>query len=122
MEEAIEELVDQPTGNACAADGGHFFGRIRRCVFVDGRGEPRRYGAPFSSDVEGQVVDGAVEPGEAIDVFIVVEGGTGHSEPLVGEGILQLLNLALLFKVVFLDFAILIFCLIIRLHSGHDLD
>lgn len=110
MEEAIEDLIDEPAGDARATYGGHLFGWISRGVFINGRSEPRRYGAPFSPDIEGKVVDRAVKAREAVDVLVVVKGGSGLSKALVGERVLKLLHLGFFIKVILLYFPIFIFC------------
>lgn len=70
--------------------------------------EPGRDGAPFAADVEGQVINGAVQAREAAHVFVVVERGAGLGEPLVGEGVLQLLHLRLFVEIVFFHLAVFI--------------
>lgn len=108
MEETIEQFVNEPSGDACAAYGGHLLGKVGRCVFIDSGSEPGRYRAPFTANIKGEVVDCAVQTGEAIDVFIVVEGGSGLGQALMGECILELLDLGFFVEVVFFDFTIFV--------------
>lgn len=108
MKVAVEYLIDEPARNCGAADGCHFFGRLGGSVTVDMGGEPRGYLAPVAADVEGEVVDGAVKAAETVGVFVVVEGGAGLGEALVGEGILELLDLSVFVEIVFLYFSVFV--------------
>jgi len=82
------------------------------------RGEPRWNLAPVTSDIEGEVVDCAVQPGKAVGVFVVVEGGAGLGEALVGEGVLELLHLGVFVEIVFLYFAVFILWSNVRISDG----
>lgn len=108
MEVAFEQLVHQPAGNAGPTHRRHFPCGRRERITVDMGAEPGGDGTPFAADIEGQVVDGAVEAREAVCVFVVVERGAGLGEPLVGEGVLQLLHLRVFVEVVFLHLAVFI--------------
>ena len=108
MEVAVQEFVDEPAGYAGAANGGHLFRDACGGVAVDIWGQPWRDSAPVFADVEGEVVDGAVKAREAGGVFVVIEGGAGLGEALVGEGVLELLDLGVFIEVVFFYFAVFI--------------
>lgn len=63
---------------------------------------------PIAPNVEGEVVDCAIEARETVSVLVVVERSTRLGETLVGEGVLELLDLGVFVKVVLLDFAIFV--------------
>ncbi len=53
-------------------------------------GKPQWNSAPFTAEVESEVVDSAIEPLKAVRVLVVVKGGTGLRETLMGECVLEL--------------------------------
>lgn len=110
MKEAIKQLICKPTRYARAADGSHLLGRICSSIFVDGWGEPGRNGAPLAANVEGEVIDRAIETREAADVFVIVERGAGLGKTLMGKCVLELLDLGFFVEIVFLYFTIFFLC------------
>ena len=88
MEVAVQNLVDDPSGNAGAADGCHLFGTNGMSVLVNVRSKPGRDAFPVLADVEAEVVNGAIEAVEARSIFIIVERGSGHGQTLVRDRVL----------------------------------
>lgn len=107
MKALPEDLVVEPARDGGAADGGHFLGPGLQGGGVDEGDEPVGEGFPVFADGEGDFFDGAVEALEARYVFAVIEGGAGDGEALVGEGVLELLDLGLLVEVEAFDFFVL---------------
>ena len=105
-----ENLVIEPARDGGATDGGHLFRPGLQGGGVDEGDEPVGKGFPVFADGEGNFLDGAVEALEARDVLAVVEGGFGLREALVGEGVLELLDLGLLVEVEAFDFFVLDDC------------
>lgn len=110
MEAFPEDLVVEPARDGGAAYSGHFFGAGLEGGGVDEGDEPVGEGFPVFADGEGDFFDCAVEALEASDVLAVVERGFGLREALVGEGVLELLDLGLLVEVEAFDFLILDDC------------
>ncbi len=110
MKVAVKYFIDEPSRDAGTADSRHFFGRGCGSLFIYLGCEPRGYGAPLAADVEGEIVDGAVETLKTVGVFIIVEGGTGEGEALMGKSILELLDLGVFVEIVLFHFAVLVLC------------
>ncbi len=75
-------------------------------VFVDEGSQPGWDTFPVLADVEAELCDCAVKAVEAVDVFVVVEGGLGHGEALIGDGVLELCYLGVFFEVILFYFGV----------------
>nr|WNZ75501.1 hypothetical protein [Trichoderma harzianum] len=95
VEALVEDLVHYPLGDDSSTHRSHLLLTRLEGVGADNFLQPLGQASPVLADVERQVVDGAVQSVEPVDVLVVVEGGPRLRHALVGDGILQMLNLAI---------------------------
>ncbi len=93
VEGTVEDLLHDPARDNGTPDCRHLLlARLERIGAHEG-GDPRRHRHPVFPDVEGQIVDGAIEAVEPRAILAIVERGSTLRHALVGNGILELLDL-----------------------------
>ena len=93
MEVLVEDVLYQPMRDEGTANSRHFLFACLDSCLVDHDMQPLGYGLPILADGEGQLCYQSIQSIEARCVFAVVPRCAGERQALIGEGVLQLMNL-----------------------------
>lgn len=95
MEAAIEDFLYKPACDDSSANGRHFLLASLQRIRADVLYYPIGQRLPVFADVEGQIVDCAIEPVETSGVFVVIQCSARLRYSLVSHGVLELFDLAI---------------------------
>lgn len=107
VKELFEDFIKDPSGDAGSSNDGHLSAPLQLGPQVYNTPKPRRDALPRLPYLEGDVLDGAVEPLKTRNVLIIIKRCARLREALVSKGILQTFDLGFTIEIEVFDFAVL---------------